>query len=184
MESQIANQMGGNQPPDLIAMLWRWKRLPVLGSFLGLTAGLLVWIQIKDWPSHESPVLTPSGQNLPMTSLDYGDRYMSGRGDDVMIMQSTVVLRNAIDIGPWTSNPRLAGMSKEELIAWVQHKDRLSVRPGTKDAATNIVDVTFRCEDAELAAEVVAALIAGYERFIGKEAQVLSTEVLDKLTLS
>ncbi len=183
MESQMANQMGGNQPPDLIAMLWRWKWLPVLGSLLGVITGLLVWIQMAPqfMAVARIQVLTPSGQNLPMTSLDYGDRYVSGRGDDVIIMQSASVLRNAIDIGPWTSNPRLAGMSKEELITWVRHKDRLVVRPGSKDAATNIIDVTFRCEDAELSAEVVAALIAGYERFIGKEAQVLSTEVLDKL---
>lgn len=182
MEAHAAGQNANNQPPDLIAMLWRWKWLPVLGTLLGTIVGLLVWIRMP--PQYMAiakiQVVTPGGQNLIMTQLDPGDRYI-GRGDDVVIIQSTVVVRKAIEIGRLLSNPKLLDKSPEELISWLRHKDRLTVRPGTKDTATNIVDVAFRCDDAELSAEVVGALITGYEQYISKDAQLLSSEVLEKL---
>ncbi len=66
-------------------------------------------------------------------------------------------------------------------MAWLRNKKRLTVRPGTKETVTSIVDVMFRCDDQELAAEVVNSIVAGYERYIGKEADLLSREVIDKL---
>ena len=66
-------------------------------------------------------------------------------------------------------------------MAWLRNKKRLTVRPGTKETITSIVDVMFRCDDAELSAEVASSIIAGYEKYIGREAELLSRDVLDKL---
>ncbi len=175
--------VGGNQAPDIVAMLWRWKWLPVLGAFLGAIIGLFVWVQSPPQfiALARIQVVTPGGSNIPMVNLDWQDGAVIGRTDDVVIMKSHVVIRNAIEIGRLSSNPKLSDKSPEELIDWVRDTDRLSVRPGTKETATNIVDVTFRCDDAELSAEVVSAIVLGYEKFISKESSALSTDVLNKL---
>lgn len=183
IDSQVPSSQFGNQQPDLIAMLWRWKWLPVLGALLGAVSGLLVWIQMP--PQYLAvarvQVVTPMNNNaLPMIGLDTGESLL-GRSDDVAIMQSQVVLRNAIEIGRLLSNPKLADKGVEDLILWIRDKDRLSVRPGTKEAITNIIDVQFRCDDAELAAEVVSAIIHGYEKFIGRESMAQNSEILQRL---
>lgn len=182
-DAQMAGQSAGNQPPDLIAMLWRWKWLPILGTLIGAAVGFLVWIQLPPqfMALARIQVVTPGSQGIPMAQLDYVENRQGNRGDDVMIIQSSIVIRNAIEIGRLGSNPKLSDKSSDELIGWIRNKYRLTVRPGTKEAATNLVDVLFRCDDAELSAEVVGALINGYEKFIGREAQMLSSEVLEKL---
>ncbi len=177
------NNNMGNNSPDLVAMLWRWKWLPILGAFLGAIVGLFVWVQSPPQflALARIQVVTPGGSNIPMVNLDWQDGGVIGRTDDVVIMQSHVVIRNAIEIGRLSSNSKLAEMSPDDLIGFVRSKDRLTVRPGTKEAATNIIDVQFRCDDAELAAEVVSAIVLGYEKFISKESSALSTDVLNKL---
>jgi succinoglycan biosynthesis transport protein ExoP len=173
----------GQQPPDLLSMLWRWKWLPVLGGLLGLIIGVLVWVQMPPqfMALAKIQVTTPGSQGIPMVNLDLGEGNTSGRADDVVIMSSAVVLRDAIEIGRLNSNAKLSDKSPEMLIEWIRDKDRLTVRPGTKEAATNIVEIVFRCDDAELAAEVVNAIVLGYEKFISRQATLLSTEVLQKL---
>jgi capsular exopolysaccharide synthesis family protein len=184
--SQISNS-GGNQisnaQPDILSMLWRWKWLPILGALLGSIVGLLVWIQRP--PQYLAvarvQVVSPSSNTaLPMLALDGGEG-MNGRADDIAIMQSQVVLRNAIEIKRLMSNPKLSDKGMEELIGWIRNKDRLSVRPGTKEVNTNIIDVHFRCDDAELAAEIVAGIIHGYEKFISKETSAQSQDIVATL---
>lgn len=182
VEMQASSQQPGNQTPDLIGMIWRWKWLPVLGVLLGLAVGLLVWVQMP--PQYMAiariQVVTPRGNDLPFTSLDDGNSLIQGRADDVEIIKSSSVIRQAIEIGRLDSNPKLA-LRGDELLNWLRNKKRLTVRPGTKEAATSIVDVMFRCDDAELSAEVVSSIVTGYEQFIGHEASMLSRDVLEKL---
>ncbi len=183
MEMQAPGQQPGNQSPDLLAMIWRWKWLPVLGGLLGLAVGLLVWVQMPPQflAFARIQVVTPRGTDLPFSNLDDGSSMITGRADDVVILQSSSVIKNAIEIGRLDSNPKLEHVRGDELMRWLRHKKRLTVRPGTKELSTSIVEVTFRCEDAELAAEVVQSLVTGYEQFIGHEANVLSRDVLEKL---
>ncbi len=183
VEMQASGPQSGNQTPDLLAMIWRWKWLPVLGTLLGLAVGLLVWVQMPPQflAVARIQVVTPRGNDLPFTSLDDGNGLVTGRSDDVVILQTSAVLKQAIEIGRLDSNPKLADKRSDELMTWLRNKKRLTVRPGTKEAITSIVDVMFRCDDAELAAEVVASIVTGYERFIGREADLLSRDVLEKL---
>ncbi|MFN9916615.1 MAG: hypothetical protein ACK53L_28750, partial [Pirellulaceae bacterium] len=147
----------------------------MLGGLLGLIIGVLVWVQMPPqfMALAKIQVTTPGSQGIPMVNLDLGEGNTSGRADDVVIMSSAVVLRDAIEIGRLNSNAKLSDKSPEMLIEWIRDKDRLTVRPGTKEAATNIVEIVFRCDDAELAAEVVNSIVLGYEKFISRQATLL-----------
>ncbi len=90
VETQSIGPQPGNQAPDLLAMIWRWKWLPVLGTLLGLAVGLLVWVQMPPQflAVARIQVVTPRGTDLPFTALDDGNSAITNRADDVLIIQS------------------------------------------------------------------------------------------------
>jgi polysaccharide biosynthesis transport protein len=172
-----------SQGIDWIAMLWRWKWLPILGAIIGISIGGLIWVQLPTQYLARAliQVVNPQSNGIPMVSLDMGDSKVSNRSDDVVIISSKAVMQNAIELGRLDQNSKVLDLKIESLVEWIRHEDHLSVKPGTKESITDIVQIDFTCEDAELSAEVVQAIVAGYERFIGKESQNLNTEVLEKL---
>jgi len=63
-------------------------------------------------------------------------------------------------------------------------RNRLLVRPGSDEADTSIIEISFRCEEAELAAQVVAAIVSGYESYLHREdtnSSSKKTEMLARL---
>jgi len=164
-------------------MLWRWKWLLILGAVIGISMGGLMWVQLPTQyvASALIEVVNPKSQGIPVVSLDMGDSRVSNRSDDIVILSSTAVLQNAIELGRLDQNPRITDLKVDSIIEWIRSSEHLSVKPGTKEAVTDIVRISFTCEDPQLGAEVVQAIVAGYERFIGKESQNPNTEVVEKL---
>ncbi len=105
----------------------------------------------------------------------------NNRADEARIITSKEVLRNAVEKGRLSENPRFSGLSQDEIIGWIRGGKRLSVTPGTKEVSTTIIDVTFRCDDPELSAEVVRSIVQGYQTFIGKEYSNAGTEIIDQI---
>jgi len=180
MQGGMASQPQG---VDFLAMLWRWKWLPILGALIGVSIGGLIWVQLPTQYQASAliQVVNPHNNGMPMLSLDMGDSKLSSRSDDVVIISSKAVIQNAIELGRLDQNARIVDLKVASIMDWIRNKDRLSVKPGTKESVTDIVQISFTCEDPELSAEVVQSIVAGFERFIGKESQNLNSEVLEKL---
>jgi len=149
----------------------------VLGAFLGMLVGGLFWMQT-------APQYRAVARIQILTSGVPIDDLQKSRRDDLVFLQSSVVLRNAIEIAHLNSNPKLSKMSPTELLAWLRKNDHLVVTPGTKEASVNILDVTFRCDDQELSAEVVAAIVSGYEKFVVRGTQSVADSAIELNTVS
>ncbi len=58
----------------------------------------------------------------------------------------------------------------------------LDARLGSRDTNSNIIDISITTEDAELSADIVQAIVAGYENHINEKATTYSKEAKDVLT--
>lgn len=169
---------------DLLSTLWRWKWLVLLGMVIGLTVGYLVIIQLP--PQYKSyamvQILTPAQQNSSDSKLDLGESALSEtRQDEIRIMRGNKVIQNAIDIGKLDQHQIFAGKSTPEIVEWIIDDDRLVIEPGTKETKTDLIDLTFECEDREFCTEVLQAILAGYEKYLTDTYSNRGTEVFDKL---
>ncbi|MFN9446159.1 MAG: Wzz/FepE/Etk N-terminal domain-containing protein, partial [Pirellulaceae bacterium] len=164
------SSMAQQGQPDLIQMLWRWKWLTLLGSLLGIGVGYLFFLQIA--PTYKAmatlQIISPQDDLLPLRSLETGLTTGAGnRADEIRVITSSAVLSNAVEIGRLNQASALAGMEKEEIVNWIREARKLRANPGTKEMQTSIIDISFECEDPELSADVVRAVVAGYEAFLG-----------------
>ena len=154
----------------------RCSILSILGAVLGMLAGGVVWIQTP--PQYKAIArfqIITSG--VPIDELQNSRRANA-------ILSSEVVLRNAIEIGRLTSNPKLSHKKPAELMAWLRSNERLNVKPATKVNSTNIINVSFRCDDQELSAEVATAIVSGFEKLIQCETQTVAVGPIELNTVS
>ncbi len=169
---------------DVLKTSWRWKWLILLGILLGITVGYLVIIQLpKQYESHALvQILTPSQKSEAQSEIDLGETALSEtRQDEIRIMRGLRVVNNAIAIGKLDQHPTFAGKSLGDVIEWITDKDRLIIKPGTKELRTDLIDLTFECEDREFAGEVLSALLAGYNKYLTDAYSDRGTEVFQRL---
>ena len=169
---------------DVVKMLWRWKALIAIGLLLGLAAGYLLMIQMPYQYTSQAmiQILSPKNTAMPNTQLDIGEsQMMETRQDEMRVMKGERVVGNAIKDGRLAQNPILSGMSPEEIYAWIINDDRLDIQAGTKESQTDILDIQFVCQDKELAAEVLQALLSGYQTYLTDVYSDRGSEVFDKL---
>jgi capsular exopolysaccharide synthesis family protein len=169
---------------DLLSTLWRWKWLVLLGLIIGMTTGYLVVIQLAPrYTSHAMvQILTPTQQHTSDSQLDLGETASSEtRQDEIRIMRGNRVIENAIRIGKLDQNAIFVGKPMPEIIDWISNDKRLVIEPGTKENKTDLIDLYFECEDKEFSAEVLQAILAGYQKYLTDTYSNRGTEVFDKL---
>ena len=135
--------------------------LSIFGAAIGMLAGGAFWIQQPPQYKAIARIQILSPAVLKDESKTFGRANAT--------LRSEVVLRNAIDIGRFTSNPKLSDKNPAELMAWLRTTERLIVTPATKVEFTDTIDVSFRCDDQALSAEVVTAIVSGFEKLIQRE---------------
>ncbi len=169
---------------DLLQLAWRWKWLTILGLLLGSGIGFLVF---KRQPEEYTAIATiqvvsPQDNLLPLQNIESGFAGgVSNRSDEIRVITSSRVLESAVKKGNLGRNAALAGKSEAEILDWIRSGKKLSVTPGTKETTTEILDVAFKCGDANLASEVVKAIVLGYDDFISRETQTFGREVIDQV---
>jgi polysaccharide biosynthesis transport protein len=176
---------GRFQAPDLLQVLWRWKWMVLLGAIFGAALALLVWVQL---PSKYEAIATiqvtsPRDEQIPLFSVDGMSGPQASRQDEIRVILSRSVIERAVERGRITEHPfiRRSAMSKEEVIEWMRHKRRLTVKPGTRDDKTTIVDIAFRCEDPELSADVVQAIVAAYDEFVSESYSATGLQLVNQI---
>ena len=107
---------GSTASPDLVKILLRWKWLPILGSVIGAIVGYLYFVQLS--PQYKATaqvqVVAPP-KDIPIASLDSRMDNRS-RGDELVVVRSSSVLRSAVEQGQLTQKRKLAGKSADEYI--------------------------------------------------------------------
>ncbi len=168
---------------DLIQVIWRWKWLTVLGACLGACVGYLVYLRTP--PEYQAgatiQVVSPKDDLIPLKSID-GGFVNASRADEIRVITSSRIVRSAVDRGRLNQSPKLVGMQPDEIVAWIRSGKKLTVTPGTKDQQTSIIDITFKCHDAELAAEVVKAIVDGYANHLKEQYKSDGAEIVTQIS--
>ena len=168
--------------PDLVKILLRWKWLPILGSAIGATLGYLYFVQQA--PQYKATaqvqVVTP-GKEINISTFNNGADIRS-RSDELVVVQSSAVLLEAVKIGQLDQARELAGYSPEQIVQKLRNTKLLDVRLGSKDTNSDIINIGVTTDNAELSGEIVRAIVSGYEEFVTKKFKNLSNDAVTALT--
>lgn len=177
----MPNGAPGQPNIDIVQLLWRWKWLILLGGLLGSGVGFLYFQ--REIPTYRSTGTIQVYSPKDDSPLRYIGEVGNGKADEMRVISSSAVLSLAVTEGGLKNLPKFQGMTVDQVVSWIRGQG-LTVALGSKDPQSTIIDVSFRCTDAELAPEVVQAVIKGYKHFIGSESENLSKEIRDKVTLA
>ncbi len=171
--------------PDLVKILLRWKWLPILGSAIGATLGYLYFVQIA--PTYKATaqvqVVAPP-KEIPISTFD-NKMDSRSRGDELVIVRSSNVLRRAVEIGQLTQAQKgmIAGKSADDIVNMLRnpYSKMLEVKLGSKDVNSDIVDISVTTDNADLSVEIVQAIVSGYENHINEKVNSYSKEAKEVL---
>ena len=164
---------------DILKVLWRWKWLPILGAMIGIGVGYLYFS--KQPAEFQAVALVQVVSSLPPATRiqQYESPEMAiTRNDESMVIKSQAVLKLAVERGRLTEQPALRGQSAD-MIAGMLSGSSLIVQPAAKDANTTLIQISYKCNDAELAAAVVNAVVDGYSHYLKTEFDSNGTEIYE-----
>jgi polysaccharide biosynthesis transport protein len=170
---------------DILKVLWRWKWLPILGSIVGTGLGYLYFS--KQPAEYQASALVrvvdaiPQSSRSNMQAFDPDEVAGYGRQDESMVIKSQKVLELAVEKGQLTEKQVLKGMSAEQIVGMLSGPN-LVVQPAAKDANTTLLSISYVCNDADLAADVVKAVVSGYSDYLTEEYRTVGEEVYELVT--
>ncbi len=158
--------------------------VPHLCALLGCGLGYLYFS--KQPAQYEASALVRVVDSLPQSSravqaFDPDEIASYSRTDESIVIKSQKVLRMAVEHGQLTQLPSLQGMSSEQIVGMLSGSD-LVVQPADKDVNTSLLSISYVCHDAELAAAVVNAVVAGYSDYLSEEYRTVGNEVYELLS--
>jgi succinoglycan biosynthesis transport protein ExoP len=169
--------------PDLLKILWRWKWLPLLGTLIGLTIGYLLYEQQP--PQYKAVALlhvqSPE-RHMAIDAMRMGVEQPSPKTDELVVIRSTAVLRNAMEVGKLSQQPKLANMAPEAIVGWLKNKKVLETKLGSTDPNSEIVQIGVTTNDAELSATVLESIVIGYEQHVSKQIENSSFEAIKAMS--
>lgn len=175
-----------NSSFDIVQVLWRWKWLPILGAIIGAGLGYLYFS--KQPVEYQASALVQVATSLPMSNprgSSYGAEDFvatSSRADESMVIRSQKVLRMAVARGRLSEHPGFSGMKSEEIVGMLQSTRDLVVQPADKDDNTTLIQITYVCNDADLAAAVVNSIVRGYSDYLSEEYRTIGNDIYDVVT--
>ena len=175
----LAGDQQQQQGFDILKVLWRWKWLPILGAMIGTGVGYLYFS--KQPAEYQATALVQVVSTLPpATRIQHYDspETVLTRNDESMVIKSQRVLKMAVEKGRLTEQPALRGQSADMIAGMLSGKD-LIVQPAAKDANTTLIQISYICNDAELAAAVVNAVVDGYSDYLNAEFNSNGSEIYE-----
>ena len=168
---------------DIIKVLWRWKWLPILGAMIGTGVGYLYFS--KQPAQYQASALVQVVESLPpstrIQAYDPNEIAKYSRADESMVIRSQRVLKMAVEKGQLADQPALKGSSPDQIAAMLAGPN-LVVQPAAKDANTTLLQISYVCNDADLAAAVVNAIVHGYSDYLSEEYRVFGDEIYELVT--
>lgn len=149
--------------------------LPI-GTSLGILLGFLFWTRI---PTQYKAVVR---LQISTSSVLTDQLRNSSAKKEVALLQSMVILRDAVEQDGLNKNALLTKLSFDEQVQMLRRC--LDVKLVSDIPGTGVVDVAFRCEDSRLCEEAVSAIVSSYERFIQHDMQSVSDSSDELQTVS
>ncbi len=145
--------------------LKRYTWIVIFGGLIGGGAGCL-WLLVQD-PKFRSAarvqivelgnVGRPEGTE---TENDYG----TPLSDEVLVIRSERMLRNAAEIGELEKTALFSGWNHADIAAELNRSGSLIVAPGVADKRTNVIQIQFDAPDPTTPQRVVEAIVSAYSR--------------------
>ena len=181
--NQLPVRVAANSEPqgfDIVRVLWRWKFLPILGAIIGMALGYLHYS--RQPPQYMASalvqVVTPIPPSSRVQPYEAEEIVQYNRMDESLVIGSeTVLLKAAEKIRASVTNSKLAGMDARAIAGWIASGRRLTVAPAAKDSNTSLININFLCDDQELSAVVVNAVVDGYSDYLSQEYRTVGDQI-------
>ena len=155
-----------NEPQgfDYLGMMWRRKWLLMFGALVGLGLGYLYYT--KQPPVYQSAaeiqISNPNAtNNLPMEGLEYQAHPLA---DEIRVIRSELVLKDAAVIGDLSSTKQFAGMSEDGIAASLSNSGSLTVSPTNN--GNSVITITYSCNEPTESRRVVQSVIDAYSKYL------------------
>ncbi len=176
LESAADQQQGF----DILKVLWRWKWLPIIGAMIGTGIGYLYFSK-QPMQYQAQALIQVIDHSLPSSRFDRYDPIEGSkitRMDESLVIKSQKVLQLAVEHGRLTEQKALLGKTADQIVGMLSGKD-LVVQPADKTGNTTILLISYTCNDAELAAAVVNAVVQGYSEYVNEDSRTATNKVID-----
>ena len=152
--------------PDLPRRLTRSARIVVLGGMVGAMAGCL-WLlsQAPTFRSAAQMQVVGQGNARGAEAIETAEGYGSPLSDEVFVIRSERILRQAAEIGELDQTVPFFGQTYEEIASALKRSEALVVTPVAADVRTNVIRVHFDALDAMTPERVVQAVVDAYTRY-------------------
>lgn len=137
----------------------RWKWLPIFGAVIGAVVGVACFAQLPN--QYKATALVQVVTDNKVASSDH----------ELSVIRSDAVLRNAVERIELSKKGNLDGKSAVEIVGMMQDPARgmLEVRLGSEEVNSNVVNISVITKDAQLSAEMVTAIVNGYEKHVSEK---------------
>ncbi len=171
---------------DIVQILWRWKWLPIIGSFIGAALGFLYFSQKP--ATYQAYALVQVVNNMPMPTrtqfFEPADKGIT-RADESMVIRSQAVLLLAVKKGELNAQKGtdFEGLPPDAVVSLLKdEKSPLVIEPADKDDNTTLIRISYIAQNREFASKVVTAIVEGYNEYLEKEFKNVGDELNHLLT--
>ncbi len=182
-EIQKPDQQKTLTRPSRLKRLLGWLVLPVFGSVVGAALGCFYFVQVPPLykATAQIQIVNPP-KEIPISTFDSRMDNRS-RDDELVIVRSSAVLTKAVELGHLTQHRQLLGKSAAEIVFMLKdpRSKMLDVRLGSKDLNSDIIDIGVTTDNADLSAEIVQAIVSGYEEHVNEKVNAFSKDAQNAL---
>lgn len=149
--------------PDLPRRVKNSARIVVLGGIIGaLTGWLCLFVQPVAYRSIAQVQIVDQAKTEGTDASDAND---SPVNDEIFVIRSQRILRQAAEIGELDLTAQYYGDSYEAIASSLHRSDELVVSPGRADSKTNLIRIQFDAADPVTPQDVVRAVVNAYTRY-------------------
>ncbi len=139
--------------------------LPLLGLILGAVWGFCNFLQAG--PQYKATAqlqVVTLTQTIPKPIIN-GLVECDTRYDEMVLVRSSRVLREAVDLRKLTQHPKFVGKSAEEIVHLLRdpRSRLLDVQMKSYADYSDVINISATTDDAKLSGDLVQAIVDGYE---------------------
>jgi capsular exopolysaccharide synthesis family protein len=178
-----SEHLGAPTPPSLLQILWNRKAIILLGGVVGLVVGALYFVQRQPVYESTAQVLvkkeTPPVPGLGVEGYAMFDDYLATHEK---LVGSPVLIEKAVQIGELDRLKSFAGQNNPApAIRGALKINRESAQGGSGYGGPSILNLSFRCGDADDCAAVLDAVIRSYQVYLEDDYQSKNSNTIKKM---
>lgn len=173
----VPNKPGGASI-DAIDLVYRYRKLLILGLLVGLVLGYLGYKKVGPVFLAESQVLVSRKVNVPIKEdarMTFTDRSVH-----VTLIKSPLIVQRAFDEGNLAALPTLA--KSKEPVQDIIESLKINRITGEDHSAQNVLGLEYRNRSEADAIKIVDAVIAAYKSYLKESSSQNANEMFEKIT--